>query len=457
MDDRIVQFIAGLRAAGVRVSLAESQDAALAVLSTGVHERRTFQAALRTTLIKDHADAAVFNELFPLYFSAGAPPLTSVSDVLTPDERQLLRAALQALAGDIQELLRRMLQGMRPSEEEVQAALESSGLNRARGLNDRRRLSRRVQRSVGMDDLMRQIEALLDKLAELGMSLEAQRRLKQALLDNAGSLERQIDQLVGSGLAERLAQDQPDPTREDRLLERPFEDLSPDEADALRKQVTRMASRLRTRSALRMRRGKGHELDVKATLRRDLRTNGVPFEIIHRRHRLKSRFTILCDVSTSMRPTVEFLLLLVYQLQDQVSRTRSFAYIDHIEEISAAFDAQRPEYAIPEVLQRMPPGHYNTDLGCSLEQFVHDHLDAVDRRTTLIVCSDGRNNYNDPRFDLIERLARRARQTVWFDPEPPDRWALGDSDMPGYIPHVNAVHQVSNLRQLGEAVDQLLA
>ena len=27
MEDRIVQFIAGLRAAGVRVSLAESQDA----------------------------------------------------------------------------------------------------------------------------------------------------------------------------------------------------------------------------------------------------------------------------------------------------------------------------------------------------------------------------------------------------------------------------------------------
>lgn len=457
MDDRIVQFIAGLRAAGVRVSLAESQDAALAVLSTGVHERPTFQAGLRSTLIKDHADAAIFDELFPLYFSVGAPPLTPTSDVLTPEEIELLRAALQALAGNIQGLLRQLLQGEKPSGEDLREALRNSGLNRARSLEERPRLSRRVERSLGMDDLMRQIEALLAKLAELGLSAEAQSRLKQALMENAGSLEGQIDRSVGWGLIQRLSQDVPDPTREDRLLERPFEDLSQDEADALRRQVTRLASRLRTRSALRMRRGKGHELDVKATLRRDLRTNGVPFEIIHRHHRLKARFTILCDVSTSMRPTVEFLLLLIYQLQDQVSRTRSFAYIDHIEEISAAFDTQRPDYAIPEVLQRFPPGHYNTDLGCSLEQFVDEYLDAVDRRTTLIVCGDGRNNYNDPRFDLIELLSRRARHTVWFDPEPPDRWSLGDSDMPGYIPRVGTVHQVSNLRQLGEAVDHLLA
>jgi len=31
MDERVIQFIAGLRAAGVRVSLAESQDAFRAV------------------------------------------------------------------------------------------------------------------------------------------------------------------------------------------------------------------------------------------------------------------------------------------------------------------------------------------------------------------------------------------------------------------------------------------
>ena len=49
MDERIVQFIAGLRAAGVRVSLAESQDAFRAVGHLGVTDREAFRTALRTT------------------------------------------------------------------------------------------------------------------------------------------------------------------------------------------------------------------------------------------------------------------------------------------------------------------------------------------------------------------------------------------------------------------------
>ena len=156
-----------------------------------------------------------------------------------------------------------------------------------------------------------------------------------------------------------------------------------------------------------------------------------------------------------MRRAVDFLLLLVYQLQDQVGRTRSFAFIDHLEEISGAFDEHRPEAAIPEVLRRLPAGHYNTDYGFSLEQFTHDHPDAVYRRTTLIICGDGRNNYNDPRPELLEGLVRRARKTVWFDPEPRNLWGTGDSQMPIYGPLVDALFQVSNLRELGEAIDRL--
>jgi uncharacterized protein with von Willebrand factor type A (vWA) domain len=79
----------------------------------------------------------------------------------------------------------------------------------------------------------------------------------------------------------------------------------------------------------------------------------------------------------------------------------------------------------------------------------------VDRRTTLIICGDGRNNYNDPRLDLVDFLRRRARRVVWFNPEGERQWGTGDSDMLQYAPAVDAVHQVSNLRQLTEAVDRL--
>jgi uncharacterized protein with von Willebrand factor type A (vWA) domain len=113
MEDRIIQFIAGLRAAGVRISLAESQDAVHATAHIGIADRDLFRSALKATLIKDHADAAIFDKLFPLYFSAGGPPLTPSSDVLAPEDQALLRAALRALAGELNDLLRRLLKGQR--------------------------------------------------------------------------------------------------------------------------------------------------------------------------------------------------------------------------------------------------------------------------------------------------------------------------------------------------------
>jgi uncharacterized protein with von Willebrand factor type A (vWA) domain len=44
---------------------------------------------------------------------------------------------------------------------------------------------------------------------------------------------------------------------------------------------------------------------------------------------------------------------------------------------------------------------------------------------------------------------------VWFNPEPRYQWGTGDSDMLQYAPLCDAVHQVSNLAELGDAVDKL--
>ena len=101
------------------------------------------------------------------------------------------------------------------------------------------------------------------------------------------------------------------------------------------------------------------------------------------------------------------------------------------------------------------PGYYNTDLGNSLATFARDHLGTVDHRTTVIILGDGRNNYNDPNLRDFEDIKRRARKVVWFNPEHPRQWGTGDSDMPKYVPLCDAVHQVSNLRQLVDAVDSL--
>jgi uncharacterized protein with von Willebrand factor type A (vWA) domain len=456
MDDRMVKFVAALRAAGVRISLAESQDAFAATRAVGVMDRAQFRTALLATLVKDRADRPAFDKLFPVYFGGGPKGLPNAEDHLTPEQIEQLRRALAQLAGELRQMLERMLEGQGFSHEELQQAAQQAGLDRAQTMADQGWLARRMAQQLGLAQIIDEIQMLLNEMALAGAQPQDQAETQAFLEAGLQSLQEQVRQFAGISLAEKMRESDPHQADDRPLMDVPFQNLSPHEMDLLQQEVGRLAARLRTRASLRQKRGKGRRLDPKSTLRANLRHGSVPFILAHKVRRRKARFTLICDVSTSMRPVVSFLLLLMYQVQAQVGRTRSFAFIDHMEDISGAFEGQRPELAVPAVLHRLPPGHYNTDLGHSLEGFFHDHLSVVDGRTTVIICGDGRNNYNPPRGDLIERLTRRARKVVWFNPEPPVMWGTGDSDMPGYARLVDDVCQVANLRQLTQAVDQLL-
>ena len=69
LRDQLVSFIAALRDAGVRISVAESIDAMNAVAAVGL-ERARMHEALAAALIKDEADRAIFDESFNRFFVA---------------------------------------------------------------------------------------------------------------------------------------------------------------------------------------------------------------------------------------------------------------------------------------------------------------------------------------------------------------------------------------------------
>jgi hypothetical protein len=186
-----------------------------------------------------------------------------------------------------------------------------------------------------------------------------------------------------------------------------------------------------------------------------LRHASVPIELKHKRRHLKPKLVLICDVSTSVRPVVEFMLRMVYELQDQIHSAHSFIFIDDLLDVSAEFTEHRPEIAVERVLADNPPGYYNTNLGFALAHFCKDYLGTIDHRTTVILLGDGRNNYLDPRVDAFREIERRARRVVWLNPEHSRLWGSGDSDMLRYYPFCDSVQQVGNLAQLSEAIDRL--
>ena len=457
MESRILQLIAALRASEVRVSLAETTEAFSAVDLMGIQDRESFRLSLRATLIKDARNLPVFDKLFPLFFGAGQPPMTGndLSEELTPEEVGMLAEALRQFAEQLRQRMERLMSGKPLSPEELEQLAKMTGLNQADDLRYQNWMAQRMARAMASPEVREAMKELMEQLAQLGMNRERLEQVRQMLQQNMQAMQEQMNRFAGERIAENLSQ-RPPAEGVDGLMDRPFRALTEDDKHALMHEVRRLAAILRTRIALRQKHAKTGQLDAKATIRANLKHQGVPMEIRHRDRVRKPKIVVICDISTSMRFCSELMLSFLYALQGQVRKTHAFAFIDHLEYISDDFTGTDGNEAVDHILRRMPSGSYNTDLGRSLKDFDDDYLDTLNGRTTLIIVGDGRNNYNDPRLDVFTQMSRRANRTVWLNPEPPVMWGSGDSDMPAYAPLCSSVLKVSTLAELAAAVDHLL-
>jgi uncharacterized protein len=456
MEERIVKFISALRAAGVRISLAESADAFTAIDHLGIQNREKFRLSLRSTIIKDAKSIPIFEEMFPLFFGdSEMPPMMDLSQDLTPEEASQLAQALRQFSDQIRQMLEKLINGEQLSREELDRLSRLVGLNQADDLRYREWMVQRMKKALRFKEVQEALKDLAELMAQMGMDKERVEQMRQLLQANQAALEDQLRQYAGQRIAENMSEQPPDKGA-DNLLDRPFSSLSDHDMDRLRKEVQRLAAVLRTRVALRQKRAKSGQLDAKATVRANLKHGNVPIEIKHREHSLKPKLVVICDVSTSMRSCSELMLSLIYAMQDQISKTHAFAFIDHLEYISPDFTGKDPKEAVTQVLERMPSGYYNTDFGGCLEDFDKDYMGTLDSRTTFLVVGDGRNNYNDPRLDLFTTVARRSRRTIWINPEAPMLWGTGDSDMLKYAKDCDVILQANTLSELIAAVDKLL-
>ena len=456
MDKRIVEFITALRAAGVRISLAESADAFHAIDHVGIQDRELFRISLRATLVKNNPDLETFDNLFPLFFQSGSPPpLFNPNKEMSPEEARMLAEALRHFSDQIRKMLEKLMNGEPLNQYELQQLDQFVNQSNVTDLRYQNWLSRQMEQALQFREVRQAIENLAQMLQQMGMNRQRVAELRQMLQSNQQALQEQIRQYAGQRIAENLSQ-QSHHDRMDNLYNLPFHSLTEEEMHDLRKEIRRLAATLRTRVALRMKRARNGFLDVKSTLRANLKNGSVPFDIRHRDHALKPRIVLLCDISTSMRYCSELMLSLLGEVQDQISKTHAFAFIDHLEYITPLYVDYRPGEAIGKILRKMPSGHYNTDLGYSLKNFTEAFFDTIDSRTTFLIVGDGRNNFNDPRLDLFRNITRRSRYTLWFNPEPLALWGSGDSDILKYQPHCNQIFQVSNLSQLAAAIDRML-
>ncbi len=289
MDRRIVEFVAALRAAGVRISLAESEDAFKAVDQLGAQEREIFRVILRSTLVKENSDLAAFDQLFPLFFQSGSPPpMANPAQGLSPEEARLIADLLKDMNLQLKRMMEKMLEGRPLTPAELRQLDRMVNLEHVNDLRYQNWVARQMEQALKFKEIRQALEQLLQTLRQMGMDRERVNQLREMMQANQDALQDQLRQYAGQRIVENMSQT----TRQERmdnLSNRSFQSLTEDEMFQLRKEVRRLAAVLRTRMALRLKRAKTGQLDVKATLRANMKHGNVPIELRHRNRALKPK------------------------------------------------------------------------------------------------------------------------------------------------------------------------
>jgi uncharacterized protein with von Willebrand factor type A (vWA) domain len=183
--------------------------------------------------------------------------------------------------------------------------------------------------------------------------------------------------------------------------------------------------------------------------------DGIPFETMWKQTKIeRPKIIVICDVSQSVAAAARFLLLFLYSLNEIIATLRAFAFSAFLIEVSEILEDKPVEKAIPEILEKA--GFRPTDYGQAFADFDDSFMDAVDRRTTIIILGDGRTNDADPRIDLMRKLHDRSKSVIWLNPEPETFWGTGDSEMPRYRPFCHVAKTCNTVHDLERIVDDVL-
>jgi uncharacterized protein len=445
MDQRILEFIGDLRRAEMRISPSEALDALAASTETGLEDRETFKSALATTLVKESRDLATFNRIFDLYFLDLQALGEGLKKALGPEDpkiQEMLDRLTSEAGMELDDLTELLLSGQGSDMEmAIRQEGQGTGLERLMYFLQVGYFSRRIYDKFDWEAIERDLSRIMQLLEAKGLDPGMLARIRNYLDLRLEAFRRMIRQHVERELERRAFRQGEKLTRE-VLSDKPLFALSADEVAQMKAVVARLARKIKDALALRQRQEEKGRLDSRRTIRRSLQYGGVPMEVrFRRRHREKPKLITLCDVSDSVRNASRFMLQLVWSLQ----------------EVTQAFNTYPVDTAIDWALKSSSVDyHCRSDFGYAFSRFVKTELESLDRKTTVLILGDARNNYNDPQAWAIRQIRERVKGIIWLNPEGQWGWGIGDSVMPLYSPSCDVVKECRTVGQLVQVVDQLV-
>ncbi|MGB1651407.1 MAG: vWA domain-containing protein [Acidimicrobiales bacterium] len=468
-------FIVELRSAGLPVSLTENLDAVEAVKHIPIEDRETFKYALAGTLVKNHSHWRAFETVFEVYFSLRGAEYELVDgewesdDAATQEENQQ-EGQVQGQGGSqeglTQEQLAEMLfQALAKQDRNLMRTVARQSVQRFAGMEPGRPVGGtyylyRTLRNLNLEEVLDRLltnsadsESDLDFLEERLRKDEYEHRIEELKREIEAEIRRR---LVADRGVEAMAKTLRKPLPEDV----DFMHASREEMVALRRAIWPLTRKLAVRLARKRRHGRKGPLDFRRTVRHSLSYGGVPAEPKFKYPKpSKPEIMVIADISGSVAAFARFTLHLVYALNNQFSKVRSFVFIDGLDEVTDFFENVDD---ITEAIHRVNTeadviwvdGH--SDYGHAFEIFDERFAKDIGPKTTVIILGDARNNYHASQSWVIKNIEDKARKVFWLNPEPKSYWDTGDSIVGEYSNFCNGTFEVRNLKQLEAFVENLV-
>lgn len=245
-------------------------------------------------------------------------------------------------------------------------------------------------------------------------------------------------------------------SRQDALRHKDFAELDASELETIKRVIQEMIWRLGLKRSRRFKPGPGLMIDMRRSLRQNLRFGGEILAWSYRRPKVKPRpLVIIADISGSMERYTRLLLHFVYGLSHGLEQpVEAFVFGTRLTRITRLLAHRDVDRVMREVSEAVPDWSGGTRIGEALKRFNFDWGRRVlGRGAIVLMISDGWDR-GDPELlgQEIARLQRSCHRLIWLNP------LLGSPDyepltrgMKAALPYIDdflPIHNIASLEDL---------
>jgi len=205
----------------------------------------------------------------------------------------------------------------------------------------------------------------------------------------------------------------------------------------------------------------GSLVDMRATLRRSLRSGSGTVEIARRKRRQRpSPLVVLCDISGSMSRYSRILLHFAHALARDRTRVSSFVFGTRLTNITRQLRDRDVDAAVERAGAEVADWDGGTRIGPCLDTFNREWSRRVcGQGAVVLLITDGLDReVGEGVGPGAERLRKSCRRLVWLNPLLRyERFEPKAAGMRALLPHVHELRPVHNLESLEDLCAALVA